>query len=759
MHEEHDRPRWDGDPGSPPDPDWPEAGPLSHEPAWPNDPAAHRDDVPAAFSAYPALRYGDEAEGLAADLLEPRGPTAPPPGRRVRRGIGIAFMVFGGSAAVFVLLYLLDLLMSIGDVPRGVTVAGVEVGGMSRAAAESTLRRELQPRLTDPLPVRAGDVSARLDPTSAGLGLDWAGTVERAGSQPLNPLTRLTSFFVTREVGVAATTDDERLRAALGTLATERINHGVTEGGVGFRAVAGGDGAVRPYAIQPRQGQWLTDFDAAMAAVKAGWLTEDAVTVPVHVTPARTSPAGVREALDRTRPLVSGPVTVRGAGSTVALTPKQIGDALRYTPIGDGDLRMDLDRASLERILSPRLRGTEQQAADARIVFASSGPSVAPAEPGRDIDWQRTFAPFFQVAGRQQDRVLPVVYNVRSPGVSTQELASLGIKEVVGEFTTDGLEGAVAQNVETIAAAVNGAVVRPGETFSLDARTGSRTASQGYVTAPLHEDGSGPPVIGGGVSQFTSTLYNAAYLAGLGDAGHTHHTHYVDRYPPARDAVSLRDDGSSVDLSFTNDLARGVAVQAFTDGDSVTVRIWGTRQYRVESSTGPRTDIEAPPVDRQLDASCTPSPGAEGFTVSDTRVLYDVGTGREVRRETQAVRYEPVVRVVCGPPPTSPEEPEPTPPDDPTGTPPEEPPRPGPPASPDSPGRPGTSEPPETSDEPETSDAPENSRTYSQTQPPPETSEPPETTEPSSEVSEPTEPPDTDDESAEEQDVTVDQDG
>jgi vancomycin resistance protein YoaR len=590
----------------------------------------------------------DADTGFAGDLPEPDStrtlPALPP--KRFRRRIGTAFLIMGAGAALFVVLYLADLLVSVGDVPRGVTVAGVEVGGLSKAEAEVRLRDELGPRLRQPVPIRAGDVNATLDPRGAGLDIDWQATLDRAGSQPLDPLVRVLSFFRTREVPVVPAIDERALRDSLRRLADEVIDREMTEGGIGFRKL--GDGRVEPVAIEPRTGRRLGDLDAAVAAVRRGWPAREPLRLAVSVTRPRTTSRGVQATLRHTvAPLVGGPVTVRGDGGTAVLRPSDISSALRFAPGGHGRLRVTLERSLLQRVLWPVLERTERPARDARMVFKGDKPTIEPSQAGRRIDWERTFRPFLQVADRRGKRVLPVIYRTTPAEVTTEEVEKLGIAEVVGEFTIDGVAPSVASNVRAIAAAVDGAVVRPGQTFSLDERTGPRTASQGYVTAPLHADGTGPKVVGGGVSAFTTALYNAAYLAGLEDAGHTPHSHYVAGYPPARDAISIRQDGSGVDMAFTNNTSTGVAIQNVVSESRVTVRIWGTRQYRVDSITGRRSNLTPPAIEHGGGEKCVASRGKPGFTISDTRVLSDVKTGEEIRRETSTVRYRPRPAVVC----------------------------------------------------------------------------------------------------------------
>ena len=144
-----------------------------------------------------------------------------PEGTRSPRRRTIALSAAGGVVAVVALFYAADWFTSTGDIPRGVTVAGVEVGGRSVAEADNLLRDALGPRIEAPVDVRADDVAATLTPAAAGLGIDWAATLDRAGDQPISPFTRLASYFGTREIGVVSTVDDAALTAAVGTLSPQ----------------------------------------------------------------------------------------------------------------------------------------------------------------------------------------------------------------------------------------------------------------------------------------------------------------------------------------------------------------------------------------------------------------------------------------------------------------------------------------------------------------------------------------------------------
>lgn len=608
-----------------------------------------------AWATGPVPRAGSASDysvsagnALADELLEVGRP------RRLDRSrakllLGRAMMIAGGLIAVTAVLYTIDLMANAGKVPRGVVVDGVDVGGLSRADAEAKLQRELEPRLYRPISVSAGDVQTTLDPAASGLSLDWHTTLARAGHQSLDPVVRIESFFTEHEVPVATDVDDDALGRAVSRLVADQLDHPPVEGDITFQPIPGTDGEVTPHAVEPRDGQEVSDVKAAVALVKQRWLDADEIHLDVDVTPVLVTSAGVHDTLDRVvAPAVASPVVAHGEGTDALLRPAAIAAAMRFAPRPGGALQVSLDAAKLQDVLRPQLAATEEPGKDAEIDFTGVVPAVRPSADARRIDWAGTFVPLMAVLARPDGRDLTVRYQTARPGLTTEDATGLGIREVVAEFTTGSLSGVVAANVATAAAKVNGMIIRPGQSFGLAGRTGPLTQTAGFAPAPLNEDGSGPLVIGGGLSQFASTLYNAAYLAGLTDAGHTEHRYYLDRYPPGRDAAAFHDDGSVADLRFTDSLVSGMAIQAYVSGDSVTVRIWGTKRYRVESTTSGWQDVVLPPVQQDSGPACRPSGGEPGFTVTDVRIRYDMVTGVEAGRDTRSVRYAPRPAVSCG---------------------------------------------------------------------------------------------------------------
>lgn len=586
-----------------------------------------------------------ESHSERTDVLPPVAPAAPEHGEPAadtpRRGRKLrrAAIVSGAAVAVIALLYGVDLLVNKGDVPRGVTVAGIAVGGMDRDAARELLHDQLEPRLTEPVEVVAGDVRTKLDPDKAGLSLDWKATLADAGDQPLNPITRMSSLFTTREVGVVTSVEPNQLETAMAGLA-EKVNHKPVDGDVKF------DGA-KPVAVQPQQGQQL-ETEAAKELILDRWVSGRVLKLPVSTTPVEVSADAVRTALrEVAEPAVAAPVTVHGEGKDATLEPAEIAGALSFEPTDGGKLTPKIDQKKI--IKAVELESTEQQGRDAAIVFEGGSPTVKPSVDGKQINWKKTLEPLLDVLTGDSGREIDAVYVDKPAELTTKEAENLGVNEVIGEFTTTGFAPDSGVNIRKVAEEVDGAVVLPGETFSLNGYTGQRTKAQGYIAAGIILNGVPAEGVGGGISQFATTLYNASYFAGMKDAGHTEHSYYISRYPEAREAtVFMRPDGTSIlDVQFTNTYDTAVSIQTIWTPSSITVKLWGTDHVDVKSVTGNRHDYTKPGVRHVTDEECIPTEGQRGFTTSDTRIVRDAQTGAVISRNKNVVVYDPVPKVIC----------------------------------------------------------------------------------------------------------------
>jgi vancomycin resistance protein YoaR len=556
-------------------------------------------------------------------------------GRRPGRGRRRVLLVAAAVGALG-LLYGADLLLSSGSMPRGVTVAGVGVGTMSLADAEERLRSEIGARIGGPIPVTVGDARGEIDPTAAGLSVDWAGTVDRAAEQPLNPITRISSFFSGREVGVVTIADPTALGQALEQLGPV-VDSEPVEGSVRF------DGT-DPQPVDPKPGQRL-DVAAAGDVLQRDWANGGVVALPITELPPTTTAEDVEVAIQEVaRPAVAAPITVNGENGVQGdVTPDVIAASLSFVA-ENGGLSPELNQQLIQDALTPQMADSEKPGRDATFDFSGGRAVVVPSQDGRGVDYEATVAALVGVLSSPQPREVTAVYAEKPAEVTTEELQALGNPEIIGEFTTGGFAPDSGRNIKRAAELVNGTVVQPGEVFSLDAVTGPRTAANGYVEAGVIDNGRSARGIAGGASQVSTTLYNAAYFAGMTLLEHKAHSFYISRYPAGREATIAT---GAIDNKFRNDNPSPIMIRTRWTPSSVTVQIYGQRKYEVTGEFGPRTNPTQPnEVTIPSGEDCHASNGAPGFTITDTRTRRDVDTG-EVKKETITTRYNPAPKVVC----------------------------------------------------------------------------------------------------------------
>ncbi|MGI8698050.1 MAG: VanW family protein [Mycobacteriales bacterium] len=579
---------------------------------------------------------------------------AVPGSRRWRRPAVAA----AGVVGLLAVLYLAGLLVGGADIPRGVRVGAVDLGGKSRAEAARLLERAYADRAREPLDGLAAGRRVQVDPVAAGLRFDPVATVAAAAARPLDPVSVLRRLIgLTRRVPPAVTVDRPALDAAVGRLAAAVDT-------------PGGDGAIRyvgttPVAVEARDGQHL-DRRGTADALRSAYLR---VTGPVRLPMTATAPAVSAAEISRVlrtfaRPAVAAPVSLTVGPRTVLVAPADIAATLSFTPTPDGRLVPRLDGAGLNRRLAARLTGVALPARDAHFRFDDGRPVIVPATTGRTLHPDDLSLAVVRVLPRPAPRAATVALRETPPRLTTAAVQALGVRQKISSFTTHHpCCPPRVTNIHRIADIVTGALVLPGATFSLNGYVGERDTARGFVNAPMIDQGQFRDAVGGGVSQFATTIFNAVFFAGLEDVQHTPHSYYISRYPAGRESTVSY---PQPDFRFRNDSPYGVLIQtAYTD-TSLTVTFWGTKRYDVESVSGPRyapTSLTGVTYNPRPD--CEASLGGTGFSIDVTRIFRQ--GGREVRRERFSTRYLPEPHVICGAPPVSPS-PSPTPPPSPSPT-------------------------------------------------------------------------------------------
>lgn len=556
-------------------------------------------------------------------------------GKNGAKGWLIALGVLVGLVLIAGIAYAWDVAANQDKIPRAVSVNGVDISAMDRTAAVEKLEDELAGVETEPVSVTSGDLHTELVPSESGLALDNQRAVDNIEEPSLNPFTRLYSFFrSTRDIPVETNVDEAQLQPAL-----DRVKKDLSTDPVdGMLELNNGELKV----TDPKLGQTV-DAGSLHNAVTENWLDSEGVDVdPEEVEPAINDAAIEAMRTGDAAKALDNPITLKAKNNVTATLKKP--EISQFTSIEkkDGKLKLAVDTNRAQELLAERSEGADVPGVNAKISFNGNDKQVTPSEDGEIIDWEPTMKDFDKrVTG--DDREWDATYKPDPAEFTTDDAKKATFNDTVGEFTTEGYSAASGKNIELVAQQVNGAVVNPGETFSLNGHTGPRGTAQGYVESGIIIDGHSGSAVGGGISQFATTLYNAAYFAGMEDTAHTPHSYYISRYPAGREATVYE---GAIDLQFTNTFNTPVRIETDFGGGKITVRLKGTKTVDVESVNNGRW-AKTEPQRKSVSEDCSPSSGAPGFTTSDTRVIKDL-SGKEISRETTTTVYDPQPIVTCG---------------------------------------------------------------------------------------------------------------
>jgi vancomycin resistance protein YoaR len=329
---------------------------------------------------------------------------------------------------------------------------------------------------------------------------------------------------------------------------------------------------------------------------------------------------------------------------TATIPAAALGAALTFTA-DQGALVPALKGDVLRAAVAPALASVETPGHDASFRIVGGKPVVVPAKVGKGVNADLLATDVLAALTSGSTRSIDAQIGTIDPKLTTERAKALGVVEKMSSFTQHFPYAAYrVQNIGQAARSINGTLLLPGETFSLNKTLGERTVANGYTKGfVVGPGGVFKEDLGGGVSTSATTTWTAAFYAGLQRVFTQAHSIWISRYRAGLEATVA---WGSFDMSFKNDTPHAVLITTIMKNTSITVTMWGTKVYDIKAVSGPRYNV-VPAGKTQYDPSptCHAQSGVEGFSIDVYRVF--LKGGKEVKREKITTRYRPSPTVLC----------------------------------------------------------------------------------------------------------------
>jgi len=480
-------------------------------------------------------------------------------------------------AFLFLSVWAVDAAIHRDRVVRNVKIAGETVGGLSDIALRARVDA-IADRLADTQIVIQTEIGeAAWVASDLGVSLDVIATYEsvmatrraRLLNRPIDWLSALTSSTTAEiAINIDLSTLEESLYSGarlerLGVEPSTRISNNRLE------------------IVPGVKGRLIDVEDAASAITKVlreG--TSPTIQVATIEVPTKVSDETVKKLVAKANRSIQTPLTVRLNDYETVLNPQIVASWFVLDLEGiNPSLSLDpsLVLSSLEEWLMPGNTGAGQAQFEIRdgnvTIISSDGGTACCHQQAADL--VRTA---LETGNGDQVQVLP--NRPAAPREAVDRLEALGIVEKVSSFTTQYscCVGRVT-NIQKFAEIVHGTWIKPGGRLSLNETVGRRTEEKGFVPGGFISKGHLVEDIGGGVSQFATTIFNAAVRAGLDFEYYQAHSIYFDRYPYGLEAtISF----PRPDLVITNPTPFGVLIWNSWTDESITVDLYSTSNVDVK---------------------------------------------------------------------------------------------------------------------------------------------------------------------------------
>ncbi len=498
-----------------------------------------------------------------------------------------ALIGIGAIVLVVAVLISTDTGLYYNKVHYGVQVAGQNVGGMSRGEATETLDGFAQEAQEQPIVLNSetGDETWSILPSEVGTSIDVPAAVSKAmdltrrGNILADLGTRIELYFSGKDIPLEGTLDSAKMDALLAKISA-KLDVPATNATLLVK-----DGSIE--VVEGKQGK-VVDKEALRGALTALLFTfhSTELPIPMLITSPDLSAVDITPALEKANVMISADLVITFKGKTVAtLTPSQMvnyldvapgtgSDGSKTVPILSAAKMTEVFDALEPQVATPGVNATFDVNTETETITLVEG------SDGTGLDRDGTAAALTQSAMNTADRTVEVALKPTPPDLTTEEVQAMGIKDLLGDYKTTPYVGSKNRqvNVRLATKLCSGVFLAPGEEFNTDQRLGVRDEAHGWASAPgIVGPGQLEDVLGGGICQVSTTLFNAALEAGLEITKRFNHSIYISHYPAGRDATVT---AGGKNMCFRNDTPNYIFIYGWSSGINTHFYIFGVNDGR-----------------------------------------------------------------------------------------------------------------------------------------------------------------------------------
>lgn len=548
-------------------------------------------------------------------------------------------LVYGiGALAALVALWFAIWIAVGAAIPPKTQLLGVDISRMSPGDAIAKVASERQKRIKGEIVLLIENREYSLAASGSGLKVNLEGSIDSMEKRTINPATLLWLLFRSKNVEPIIESNQEAFNRAIRVIEA-RVNIAPRNADITY------DG-LTPKLVKSRDGKAI-NRKAALKKISANWLRSEEIEIPLSRLKAKVSDDEAEELLPFAQAATSAPLSITlntQKAITISISPQIISQALTFIPSRTSNLEAKWLKGTFINLVGKSWTSNVVEPLNASFTMVDGAPRVQPSRDGLDVPEDKLsdslIAVLDKVGSQRQVTLTPEPVAAK---ITTEMAGGLGIKEVIGTFTTYYPYAEYRlTNIHRAARWMDGVIVKPGEVFSYNKVVGERTEARGFVPGIMIAGGVFKKDWGGGVSQVATTTWNAAWFSGLELVQHKPHSFYISRYPAGRESTVA---WPSVDVKFRNNSGKPIFVDTSFTNKSVTVTIYGTKFVEVETESGPRTNPVAFKILENDDVECIFQEGVPGFTIEVWRILKRDGI--EFKREKYRTKYRAEDRIIC----------------------------------------------------------------------------------------------------------------